>query len=449
MRLNLNDHNDIPDLFKKAVEVSNKKTSNLLNTFKKTALMNSSEILESIKTILANTYVPNYIFKGIEFGRPKKEILSEDFQVQQEGILNEVGSTVSKEERERRIEEVKKLEATILALPKPNVFYIPMTKQEANRALDMAMIPGETILYDQAITHNLDTHYLMATVMQLDELEPLISKIIKDDKYPEQMFTDEWENWLFDLRRMWIINNLKTSSILYFVNLITDEFWYESFTRNWNKAGSGAYAIEKRKHKILTVPVSDLQNEFFCQTIYRLNPGSYDTPITIPVVNTYTEDLFSSPALVSNFHEDTNTACLQYQLNEYNEDPQFYYRIFGTRGDRPKSNAYIFLKMCDQELTEQMLLNSQIIIDMKLPSQTGWMSLNKKFKQRGFNGTDGQGILLGINRLGPGIVECTFERFSTANSGEQVIMRITYPASTTQTLAIERVSFINWIANYE
>ena len=141
--------------------------------------MNSGEILESIKKLLDNTYIPDYIFKGITFGRRKKDILSESFQVSQEGILNEVGSTVSKEERERRIEEVKKLEATILALPKPNMFYIPMTKQEANRALDMAMIPGETIVYDQAITHNLETHYLMATVMSLDDLEPLISKLME------------------------------------------------------------------------------------------------------------------------------------------------------------------------------------------------------------------------------------------------------------------------------
>jgi len=448
MRLDL-DHDETPELFRKAKEVAEKKSVNMLSIFKKTALMNSSEILESIKKLLDNTYVPNYIFKGIEFGRRKKDILSESFQVSQEGILNEVGSTVSKEERERRIEEVKKLEATILALPKPNMFYIPMTKQEANRALDMAMIGGETILYDQAITHNLETHYLMAVVMSLDELEPLISKIIKDDKYPEQLFTDEWENWLFDLRRMWVIDNLKTSAIMYFINMMTDEFWYEGFLRRWDKVGSGAFALEKRKHKILTVPVSDLQNEFFCQTIYRLNPGDYNSPITIPVVNTYTEDLFNSPALVSNFSQDTNTACLQFQLNQYNEQDQYYYRIFGTRGDRPKSNAYIFLKMCEQDLTEQMLLSNLFTIDLKLPGQTGWMSLNKKFRARGFNGADGEGILIGVNRLGPGIIETTFERFSISHSGHQAIMRIKYPASSPQTTAIERITFINWIANYQ
>jgi hypothetical protein len=289
----------------------------------------------------------------------------------------------------------------------------------------------------------------MAVVMSLDELEPLISKIIKDDKYPEQLFTDEWENWLFDLRRMWVIDNLKTSAIMYFINMMTDEFWYEGFLRRWDKVGSGAFALEKRKHKILTVPVSDLQNEFFCQTIYRLNPGDYNSPITIPVVNTYTEDLFNSPALVSNFSQDTNTACLQFQLNQYNEQDQYYYRIFGTRGDRPKSNAYIFLKMCEQDLTEQMLLSNLFTIDLKLPGQTGWMSLNKKFRARGFNGADGEGILIGVNRLGPGIIETTFERFSISHSGHQAIMRIKYPASSPQTTAIERITFINWIANYQ
>ncbi len=449
MKLNLDEHNDIPDIFSKAIEVSNKKTNNLLTRFKTTAIKHSSEILESIKKLLDSVYVPNYIFKGITFGRPKKEILAEGFQVTQEGILNEVGSTVPKEERERRIEEVKRLERTVQALPKPNVFYIPMTKEEANRALEKAMIPGETIMYDQAITNNLETHYLMATVMSLDELEPLITKIVRDDKYPEQLFTDEWENWLYDLRRMWIINDLKTSAIMYFINMLTDEFWYEGFLRRWDKIGSGAFAIEKSKPRVLTVPISNLQSEFFCQTIYRVNPGDYNAPITIPVVNNYTENLFSSPALVSNFNSSSNSACLQYQLNEFSADPQFYYRIFATRGDRPKSNAYIFLKMCEQDLTEDMLTNNIFSIDLKLPGQTGWMSLNKKFKARGFNGGDGEGILLGVNRLGPGIIETTFERFSTAHSGHQAIMRITYPANTSQTVGIERISFINWIASYQ
>ena len=97
MRINL-DHDETPELFRKAKEVADKKSVTMLSIFKKTALMNSGEILESIKKLLDNTYIPDYIFKGITFGRRKKDILSESFQVSQEGILNEVGSTVSKEE---------------------------------------------------------------------------------------------------------------------------------------------------------------------------------------------------------------------------------------------------------------------------------------------------------------------------------------------------------------
>jgi len=78
-------------------------------------------------------------------------------------------------------------------------------------------------------------------------------------------------------------------------------------------------------------------------------------------------------------------------------------------------------------ITLAELLTNQILIDLKLPGQTGWLSLNKNYDVSVFTGSDGDGCLL----ISSGnTFTYSSGTFSTANSGYMVIVRITLPSAS-------------------
>ena len=82
-------------------------------------------------------------------------------------------------------------------------------------------------------------------------------------------------------------------------------------------------------------------------------------------------------------------------------------------------------------ITKNDLITNKITIDIKLPTQTGWLSLNKYYEVSEFDGVDGDGCLIDV-------VDNNFYYssgvFSTAYSGFVAIMRITLPNDSTPVL---------------
>lgn len=106
-------------------------------------------------------------------------------------------------------------------------------------------------------------------------------------------------------------------------------------------------------------------------------------------------------------------------------DPQRYYRAFYKQVARNNGSFII------NGLTANQLLTNKILIDIKLPTQTGWLSLNAYYDEVTFSGIDGDGCLLNIEG---NVFSYSTGLLSTANSGYTIIVRITLPNSTAPTI---------------
>lgn len=348
---------------------------------------------------------------------------------------------LTKEEKEKRLRELGRLRQSVESKPIPEVLYIPLTLEQA-RAVNNSTKITEIIAHTQALTYNLDKH-IIAVVSNGNRFKPLISHILDSEKIPEQIFSDEYEQWLLQIQDMWYIDSIDTASIMYFIDLISDSFWYEGFFRKWNRIGGGGAVLDEGVRfaaRPVVYPSSTETDEFFTDLNYRIDPGNYNSPISGSLTGNLTVDQTSGPYLIAT-RGDENTGYLAY--NSAFSGSQTYYRVFKSQETRPKSNAYIYLgKYLNGSIHKDMIFQNKILIDLKLPGHTGWMSCNKFFEPRGFTAADGQGILMSYERFGPGIMELTFENFSNAYSDFQGVIRITYTDETVEQLS--RFSFVNW-----
>jgi len=166
--------------------------------------------------------------------------------------------------------------------------------------------------------------------------------------------------------------------------------------------------------------------EFFRDEIFRLPQDNYDT-YPSPRVNGWNSQnlLTNGQALV--FNKTLKYANIDFtsnyrpaQLANYSGfmGPQTYLRSFYKH--TAKNGGIIQI----DGLTIQDLTSNRILIDIKLPTETGWLSLNKNYDVSVFTGVDGDGCLLKVEgnnfHYSSGV-------FSTANSGYMIIMRITLP----------------------
>jgi hypothetical protein len=170
--------------------------------------------------------------------------------------------------------------------------------------------------------------------------------------------------------------------------------------------------------------------EYFRDEKFRLPLDSYDT---IPTRT----DQWNSSAVLTNGNALIFNLRLKYPninfTTPYRPQPQIanYSSFTGAQ-------AYIrsFYKVAAKNsgtfiingITLQDLQNNRILIDLKLPTQTGWMSLNKPYDVIIFKGLDGDGCLL--NSDGGQHFTYSSGTFSTANSDYMIIARITLPNST-------------------
>ncbi len=165
--------------------------------------------------------------------------------------------------------------------------------------------------------------------------------------------------------------------------------------------------------------------EYFRDEIFRMPTDDYDI---VPIQKSYiwdsTQPLNSDEVLL--FDKGLRYANMSFidylpaQTVDYSgfTGPQTYYRCFVK--NIPKNNGHFILT----GITKNELLINKILIDIKLPTQTGWLSLNKYYEISEFDGEDGDGCLIDI-------VDDKFYyssgTFSTAYSGYTIVIRITLP----------------------
>lgn len=170
---------------------------------------------------------------------------------------------------------------------------------------------------------------------------------------------------------------------------------------------------------------SSALKEYFRDEIFRLPAGEYDT---VPTQRSYVWDsrrpLQNGEAMLFDrglrYANMTFTDYLPEQVVDYSQfsGPQTYYRAFFK--NTPHNNGEFVI----DGITKNYLLSNKILIDIKLPTQTGWLSLNKYYEVAEFNGEDGDGCLIDVvdNKY-----YYSSGTFSTAYSGYSIIMRITLP----------------------
>jgi len=172
--------------------------------------------------------------------------------------------------------------------------------------------------------------------------------------------------------------------------------------------------------------------EYFRDEIFRLPTDNYDSvPSQRSHIWNSQDHLLNGNALL--FDRKLKYANINFsgyrpaQTANYSgfTGPQTYYRAFYKK--TPRNSGILTIN----GITLAELLTSKLLIDIKLPGQTGWLSLNKNYDVSVFTGSDGDGCLLISS-------DNTFTyssgTFSTANSGFMVIVRITLPSASVSEL---------------
>jgi len=166
--------------------------------------------------------------------------------------------------------------------------------------------------------------------------------------------------------------------------------------------------------------------EYFRDELYRLPSDDYNF-IPSPRKNNWnSQDLLSNgDALLFNRRlkyaniNFTNGYRPSPQSADYSTftGPQTYYRSFYKQ--TAKNSGKLILR----GITQNDLLTSKILIDIKLPTVSGWLSLNSYYDETLFDGVDGDGCFLNVTNTD----EFNYSTgiLSTAHSGYTVVIRIT------------------------
>ncbi len=183
---------------------------------------------------------------------------------------------------------------------------------------------------------------------------------------------------------------------------------------------SDSYNILINTHQISS---SNLEENFYDE-YYRLPIGNYDT-IPNPITNNW-----NSSQLLSDGNALIFDGSLQYaniELTDYLPNQtvdytgfsldQMYLRAF-RHNDAPHNSGKILI----DGISKNDLLTNKIIIDIKLPTQTGWLNANTRYDVASFDGEDGDGCLVDVE---DDFIYYTSGVYSTAYSSKMIIVRLT------------------------
>ena len=186
---------------------------------------------------------------------------------------------------------------------------------------------------------------------------------------------------------------------------------------------------------------SDNKNEYFEDEIYRLPDGEYSS------LTSFTNQWDSTREL-NNGELQVFDGALIYPQNLFTYYiPQQYIDYRGFTGEAnylrafydsiPHNNGMLFIDGFQYG-------DTNIKVELKLPSKTGWLDLTKMYNSATFSGEDGDGCLMKVENNS--YFYFTTGSFSTAYSNYLIIMRITFIGNNVDKLKDEKIKqvTINW-----
>ena len=180
--------------------------------------------------------------------------------------------------------------------------------------------------------------------------------------------------------------------------------------------------------------------EYFLDEYYRLDeslsydsiPGSYfnvwnsTTVLVVDQLQVYDNKLIYPEINFTSGYLPSQTA----NYSGFSGD-RYYVRAFIDSD--PHTNGVFYIE-------NYTIPNTVVKIELKLPTQTGWLDLSLPYNVADFTGADGDGCLISNDGYN---FYWTAGGFSTANSGNIVILRVTMTDSFITTDSIPQIS-INW-----
>lgn len=191
---------------------------------------------------------------------------------------------------------------------------------------------------------------------------------------------------------------------------------------------------------------STTQNEYFDDENYRMPAGAYDSiPGSITGQWTSSALLTNGSAQVFNGSLyfptiDFSSGYLPSQAGGANYSTfsgnQVYYRAFQDSGDPHNSGQLEFGGLTGSDIDQ--VGSGNVNVEIKLPTQSGWLDLGKPFDAGTFTGIDGDGCQ--VTQSGDDW-SWTCGTLSTANSGYMIMVRVTLRNSTR---SITQIRELGW-----
>lgn len=185
--------------------------------------------------------------------------------------------------------------------------------------------------------------------------------------------------------------------------------------------------------------------EYFDDEIYRLLPGAYGA---IPGAIT---GQWSSSTALSNGNSEVYSGQLLYPAINFSSGylpvqsvnysafsgNQVYYRALRSPSSTPKSAGVLrILSLSNVDIGQ--VGSGAVNVEIKLPSQTGWMDLGRDYNSGTFTGVDGDGCRTAQSSSD---WSWTSGTFTTALSGYMIIIRVTFRNSTRPIDSIQETSW--------
>jgi hypothetical protein len=174
---------------------------------------------------------------------------------------------------------------------------------------------------------------------------------------------------------------------------------------------------------------STAKREYFCEEVYRLPNGSYNTvPSGITGQWNSQTILTNGQALI--YNQQVQSANSGHNFTSYLPTGNPNYSLFS--GNQiflrafydPFAHSNVILTVHNIGTSDIGSLGSgNVNLEIKLPTQTGWLDAGTMFNGATFTGIDGDGCQVSMVN---GSVTITFGTFSTANSGGMIIARFTF-----------------------
>lgn len=185
------------------------------------------------------------------------------------------------------------------------------------------------------------------------------------------------------------------------------------------------------------------KEEYFCEETYRLPDGDYDSIPSSITGNWDSKNILANgEALVYNLQVQAANGSHDFSSFLPSGNPnysafsgeQVYLRSFYDSLAHNNVNLTI-TGISTTDLDSVGVGN--VNLEIKLPTQTGWLDAGAFYNAATFTGSDGDGCKVGMSN---GNLSLTFGTFSTINSGGMIIVRLTFR----NTIAHCSYMSVNW-----